>query len=426
MQQHLFEDGAQAAGAGAAQQRLLGDGLEGVVGELELDVLELEELPVLLEERVLGFGEDPDERVLVEVGDRTDDGEAADELGDQTELEEVLGEHVAEEVAEVLLVGAADVGTEADALAPDAALDDAVEAGEGAAADEQDVRRVDLDELLVGVLAPPLGRDRCGGPLQDLQQGLLHALAGHVAGDRGVLGLAGDLVDLVDVDDPGLGLLDVVVGGLDQLEEDVLDVLADVARLGEGGGVGDGERDVQHAGEGLRQEGLAAAGGPDEEDVRLRQLDLVAVGVGAAELDALVVVVDGDREDLLRLVLADDVVLQEGEDLRRLGQLVEAELTRLGELLLDDLVAQVDALVADVDARSCDELLHLLLGLATERALQQLAPLAELGHLSPSVLVLVPCPYRSAVIGPLWSASSRALMTSSMMPYSLAWSASRT
>jgi hypothetical protein len=92
------------------------------------------------------------------------------------------------------------------------------------------------------VLAPALGRHRGGGALEDLEQRLLHALARDVAGDRRVLALAGDLVDLVDVDDPGLGLLDVVVGGLDQLEQDVLDVLADVAGLGEGGGVGDGER----------------------------------------------------------------------------------------------------------------------------------------------------------------------------------------
>jgi hypothetical protein len=38
------------------------------------------------------------------------------------------------------------------------------------------------------------------------------------AGDRVVVRLAGDLVDLVDVDDPGLGLLHVEVGRLDQLE----------------------------------------------------------------------------------------------------------------------------------------------------------------------------------------------------------------
>ena len=142
-------------------------------------------------------------------------------------------------------------------------LDDLVEAGERAAADEQDVRGVDLDELLVRVLAPALRRHRGRGALEDLEQRLLHALAGDVAGDRRVLALAGDLVDLVDVDDPGLGLLHVVVGGLDQLEEDVLDVLADVAGLGERGGVGDGERDVEHAGERLGEQRLAAAGGAD-------------------------------------------------------------------------------------------------------------------------------------------------------------------
>ena len=70
VEQHLFEDGPQATGAGAPQQRLLGDGLEGVVGELELDVLELEELAVLLDEGVLRLDEDADQRVLVEVGDR--------------------------------------------------------------------------------------------------------------------------------------------------------------------------------------------------------------------------------------------------------------------------------------------------------------------------------------------------------------------
>ena len=136
-------------------------------------------------------------------------------------------------------------GAEADPLVPDAPLDHLVELGERAAADEQDVGGVDRQELLVRMLAPALGRHRSGRALEDLQQRLLDALAGDVTGDRRVVGLARDLVDLVDVDDPGLGLLDVVVGGLDQLEQDVLDVLADVARLGQRGGVGDCERDVQ-------------------------------------------------------------------------------------------------------------------------------------------------------------------------------------
>src|SRR4029077_955443 len=42
-----------------------------------------------------------------------------------------------------------------------------------------------------------------------------------VAGDRRVVGFAGDLVDLVDVDDATLRALDVVIGRLQQLQDDV-------------------------------------------------------------------------------------------------------------------------------------------------------------------------------------------------------------
>ena len=70
VEQHLFEDGPQAAGAGAPQQGLVGHRAERVVGELELDVLELEELLVLLDQRVAGLDEDADERLLVEVATR--------------------------------------------------------------------------------------------------------------------------------------------------------------------------------------------------------------------------------------------------------------------------------------------------------------------------------------------------------------------
>jgi len=79
--------------------------------------------------------------------------------------------------------------------------------------------------------------------------------------------------------------------------------------------------------------------------------------MGRLELDPLVVVVDRDGQDPLRILLADDVVVQELVDLFGLGQLVEAQLGGLVELLLDDLVAEIDALVADVDPGAGDELL---------------------------------------------------------------------
>ncbi len=244
------------------------------------------------------------------------------------------------------------------------------------------------------VLAPALRRHRRRRALEDLEQRLLHALAGHVARDRRVLALAGDLVDLVDVDDARLGLLDVVVGGLDELEQDVLDVLADVAGLGQRGRVRDRERDVEHLRQRLRQVRLAAAGRADQQDVRLGDLDAVVLGAGQpaglAGLDALVVVVDGDREGPLGRLLADDVLLEEVEDLLRLRQLDHGDLGGLGELLLDDLVAEIDALVADVDTWSGDELLDLLLGLAAEGALEEVGPVPDASHCRPLSVVRPP------------------------------------
>ena len=291
----------------------------------------------------------------------------------------------------------------------DAPLDDRLQAGERAAADEEDVRRVDREELLVRVLAPALRGHRRDGALEDLQERLLHALARDVARDRRVVRLARDLVDLVDVDDPGLGLLDVEVGGLDQLEQDVLDVLAHVTGLGQGGRVGDRERDVEDARERLREQRLAAARRAEHEDVRLRELD---VGVLRRHAHALVVVVDRHRERALGLFLADDVVVQDGVDLLRARQVAEVELRGRRELLIDDLVAEVDALVADVDARTGDQLLDLSLRLPAKGAHQLVVCVRRARHQSPVSLYAVP--------GACVRSPQREVMTWSTMPYSLA------
>ena len=74
---------------------------------------------------------------------------------------------------------------------------------------------------------------------------------------------------------PVSALLDVVVGGLDQLQ-DVLDVLAHVARL-RAVALGHRERDVQDLRERLRQQRLAASSRAEQQDVRLLQLDVVLV-----------------------------------------------------------------------------------------------------------------------------------------------------
>ena len=75
-----------------------------LVLEGQLDVLHLEQALILLDQRVLRLGEDLDQRRLVEVLERRDHRQAADELGDQAELQQVLRLDLAEHLAGAAVV----------------------------------------------------------------------------------------------------------------------------------------------------------------------------------------------------------------------------------------------------------------------------------------------------------------------------------
>ena len=108
---------------------------------------------------------------------------------------------------------------EAHHFLADPFLNDFFKTDESAAANEQNLLRVDLDVFLLRMLASALRRDIAGGAFQNLQQSLLHAFAGNIARDADVVGLAADLVDLVDVNDPDLGALHIVIRILQQVAE---------------------------------------------------------------------------------------------------------------------------------------------------------------------------------------------------------------
>jgi len=100
---------------------------------------------------------------------------------------------------------------------------------EGAAADEQDVGRVDLHEVLVRVLAAALWRHAGDRALDQLSSACWHALARDVGVIDGCRLLREILFDLIDVDDPALRLLDLIAAVLQQFWMMFLERLSDVA-----------------------------------------------------------------------------------------------------------------------------------------------------------------------------------------------------
>ena len=137
-----------------------------------------------------------------------------------------------------------------------------------------------------GCLRPP-----CGGTLQTVPSRIFSSACctpspRDVARDGDVLGLARDLVNLVNINDAALGALHVVIGVLQQAQDDVLHVLAHVAGLGERGGVGDGEGHIEDLRQRARQQRLARTGRADHQDVALLDLDVGVRFVAGAALGA--------------------------------------------------------------------------------------------------------------------------------------------
>src|SRR5262249_51098877 len=119
---------------------------------------------------------------LIELFEGSDDRQPADELRDQAVGAEVFrldrGQRSDALLAERNDVGAVVVArTEADLLRAHTALYHLFEPVKRSAADEQDVRGIYLDHILLRVLSSTFRRDARDGALDELEEGLLDPFA---------------------------------------------------------------------------------------------------------------------------------------------------------------------------------------------------------------------------------------------------------
>ena len=234
------------------------------------------------------------------------------------------------------------------------------------------------------MLAATLRWNRGDRAFDQLQQCLLHAFAGNVPGNRRVVGLAGNLVDFIDVDNAHLGFFHIVVALLQQLLNDVLDVLTHVTGFGQGGRVGNGERHVQQARQGFGQQCFTRTCRADQQNVALAEFDIVTFLVTLVQ--TLVVVVHRYRQNLLRTLLTNHILIKDAADFFRRRQFMRAALSLCFlHLLTDDVIAQVDALVADKDRGAGNQFAHFMLAFATEGAIKQFAVVLAVAGVSHSI-----------------------------------------
>src|SRR5690606_20250223 len=110
---------------------------------------------------------------------RHHDRESADELRNQAVLQQILRLYLLQDLR-CFHLGGLDIRIKADGLLADSSLNDFIQSVKCAAADEQDVRRIKLDKVLMRVLPSSLRWNAGNGSLQNLKQRLLNAFAADI------------------------------------------------------------------------------------------------------------------------------------------------------------------------------------------------------------------------------------------------------
>ena len=188
---------------------------------------------------------------------------------------------------------------------------------------------------------------------------MLYAFTGYIFCDGSVLSASGDLVDLIDIDDASFSLFDVVVCRLDQLQQYIFDIFADITGFCQCRGISDRERNTQNLSQGPRDVGLAGSCGADHQNIALLNFDIRI----AASVDSLVVVVNSHSECPFGSALSDHILIKEFNKLTGLFHIFCLNKAALLFLLIrlpeadKNIIGCLDAVLADDSAAASDETL---------------------------------------------------------------------
>ena len=223
----------------------------------------------------------------------------------------------------------------------------------------------------MGVLAPALRRNIGSRSFQDFQQGLLYAFTGNVPGNGNVFRLPGNLVNFININNASLGFFNIVIRILDQAQQNVFHVFSHIPGFGQCGSIRNGKGYLQDPGQRLGQQGLPAAGRSQHQDIGFLQFHILIFRPRASVIDPFVMIIYRNSQRLLRLILANYILVQNRLDLLRCRQVLQRFRRRniiiLFVFFFQDFGTQFDTLVANVPVTTGQHPLHLIVSFSAER-----------------------------------------------------------
>ena len=302
---------------------------------------------VLFDKRVFRFGKNLDECVFVKSVESDDNRHTSDKFGDKTEFDKVGRLQRFDKFVVAIINRSFHRRAEAELRIVFSLVDNLVQINERTAAKEQNVGCIELIAFLIGVLSAALRRHVCNRSFDDFEQCLLHALTADVARDGHVFALLCYFVDFVDIHDADFRSLQITVCGLNELQKNVFDVLADVTCLGKRGCIGNRKRHVEDLRKRFRKQSFTGTRRSKQKHVALFD-DHVVVGFRADLIDTLIMIVHGNRQHAFCAVLTDDVFVEFLFDF--LGRIKAQTVVCSFFVLAEKVGALIDTFVADIYA----------------------------------------------------------------------------
>ncbi len=212
---------------------------------------------------------------------------------------------------------AGDIGIETNRFLTDTTFNNLLKTVKCTAADEQNVRSINMIHLLLRMFSSALRRNAGIGTLKNLQKSLLYPFAGYITGNGSVLRFTGNFVDLVDIDNSVLCTLNIIIGSLNDFQKNIFHVFTDIAGFRKRCCICNCKRDVENLRQSLCQIRLAGTGRSDHQNVALLQFNIQIL----LRKHALIVIVDSNGKHTLCLVLSNHILIQKLFHLRRLNQI---------------------------------------------------------------------------------------------------------
>ena len=341
--------------------------------ECQFNIFHIEQTLILFYQCVFRFRQNLHQRINIQIFQRCNNRQTTDKFRDQTEFQQIFRLKILEDRTQTTIIFGFNRCAKTNRGLFTTRRNDFVETGKGTAADEQDIGCIHLQEFLLRMLTATLRRHRSNSAFHDLQQCLLNALTRHIACDGRIVGLTADFVDFVDIDDTALCALNIVIGRLQQFQNDVFNILTHITGFGQCGGIGHGERHVNDTGKGLRQIGFTATCRTNQHNVGLCQFNVIALRLMR---QTLVMVMYGHRQNALGILLTNDIIIQNAHNFLR-GRHTFTRLHHRGFIFLaDDVHAKLDTLVTDKNGRACNQLAHFMLAFTAERAIKRILRIA--------------------------------------------------